>query len=121
MKTSAIAFSFAVFLAASLYSCVSRNVEEITPPGGVCDSSYIFSGGIADILEIKCSIASCHDAGFVVGDFTIYEGVKEKFDDGSLESNIFTFGLMPPKSSGLVLTDCEKGKIRKWMDDGAPK
>lgn len=104
--------------------CVSKSVEVIAPPviGPDCDSNYIYSSGIHQVLQEKCATEKCHvKGGGGPGDFTNYLEVKEKVNSGKLEQYIFDFDLMPPQGSGLEkLTECEKLKLRKWINDGAP-
>lgn len=84
-----------------------------------CDTVNVtFSQSILPIMEAKCNTAGCHvPGGSGPGDFTGYNGVKSKADNGSLVNRTITLKDMPP---GAPLTICEMNKIRKWVEAGAP-
>jgi hypothetical protein len=86
-------------------------VEEL-----VCESTedISYQEQITPILEASCNIDGCHSAGFVSGDFTDYDGVLDKVNDGSLFLRLED-GSMPPitplSSEQLQLIVC-------WISNG---
>lgn len=105
-------------------SCVKNNIEDMAgndTSTAACDSAYIFSGGVAEILENKCAVTGCHVSGFQPGDFTSYDVVKDKINSGIFEFYVYDIQSMPPQTSGLALTDCEKKILRNWIKDDAPE
>lgn len=87
-----------------------------------CDSTNVtFSGTIRPIITNKC--LGCHSGTPPQGNinYSTYNGVKAKVDDGRLWGAINHFpGFSPMPKGGAKLSDCEIKQFRKWMDAGAP-
>ncbi|MBT8230765.1 MAG: hypothetical protein KJO50_10935 [Bacteroidia bacterium] len=77
-----------------------------------------YSEDITPILESKCSVPACHDIAFAYGDFTQYDDLKEKADNGRLWLRIVTSGSMPP-AGNPQLTESELERFKCWIEDGA--
>src|SRR6185503_20919981 len=76
-------------------SCKRSNLNNI-------DCSKISSGyseNIKPIIEGNCLSSGCHNAGSVNGDFTTYEGLKAKADNGTIDSKVIKNKTMPPSKS----------------------
>jgi hypothetical protein len=114
----------AIVLACSLNSCSYHNEEKLYPKVvATCDTTNVtFSGTIDSIINTKCSGAACHSSGGASGfAYNNYAGVKVSVDDGNIMDRVvLKNNVMPPASSGFVLTDCEIQKIRHWLYNGAP-
>jgi hypothetical protein len=114
----------AMLLAYSLNSCNYQNEEKLYPKVvATCDTMNVtFSGTIDSIINTKCSGAACHSSGGGSGfAYNSYAGVKVSVDDGNIMDRvILKNNVMPPASSGFVLTDCEIQKLRHWLYNGAP-
>lgn len=82
---------------------------------------------IQKILETNCTnedFGPCHQSGTPNGpelDFSTYEGIKAKADDGTLIDRVITNQDMPsPATTGpQTLSDCDKSKIQTWVNQGA--
>lgn len=102
-------------------SCESENKEELFPkdPAVVCTTdSMSFSMDINPIIAANCAISGCHVSGFSEGDFTSYQGIKDKIDNGDkIRERVVIKKDMP--ASG-PLPDCEIKKIESWLNAGAP-
>lgn len=94
--------------------------EQATPVSTGTQKCATYTGDIASIIENKCAISGCHNAGSHLGDFTTYGEVKERADNGRIRQNVFELKIMPP-ASAEKLTDAEKEKLQCWLDDGAPQ
>jgi len=87
-----------------------------------CDSTNItFSGTIRPIITNKC--LGCHSGTPPQGNinYSTYNGVKAKVDDGRLWgaiNHLPGFSAMP--KGGTKLSDCEIKQFKKWIDAGAP-
>ena len=83
-----------------------------------CDPSTIvsFAAEIKPLLDANCNTSGCHTNGFAAGDFTTYQGVLSKFDNGSLKERVDA-RTMPP---AFELQDDEIQKIVCWVEAGAP-
>lgn len=83
-----------------------------------CDTSiYTYSGAIAGIISNNC--VSCHKTGTVL--LNSYQGVKAVADNGKLWGSINHMpGYRPMPGPQIYISDCDRTKIRKWLDMGAP-
>ncbi len=79
--------------------------------------SSSFAANIKPIIDANCTSSGCHNAGSTNGDFTIYNGIKGKANNGSLEKRVLVKKDMP--ASGALSLDDRK-KIKCWIDNGAP-
>lgn len=109
-----IASIFVGLLFVTLVACVSEEPEVVLSECDLLAVSY--NDNIAPIISTACSIAGCHVAGFEWGDFTSYEGLKEKAESGRLWLLVGVVKSMPPQNSlfpeDLALLKC-------WLDEGA--
>lgn len=79
--------------------------------------SSSYSSNIKPIISSNCTSSGCHNANSNNGDFTTYEGLKAKADNGTLNTRVVEQKNMPP-SQPLSLDDLKK--IKCWIDSGAP-
>jgi hypothetical protein len=110
-----------ISLSALFSACESENKEELFPvdPAVVCTTdSMSFSMDINPIIAKNCAISGCHVSGFNDGDFTTYQGIKDKIDNGDLIRERVVIKKDMPASGPLP--DCEINKIKSWLDAGAP-
>ena len=94
-------------------SCKRSNLNNI-------DCSKISSGysaNIKPIIDGNCLSSGCHNAGSTNGDFTTYDGLKAKADNGTLDSKVIKNKTMPPSKS-LPIGDLKK--IKCWLNSSAP-
>ena len=104
-----------LFLGAILNGCY-YDVEEELYPVVVVDSAT-YTTDIRPIINASCAISGCHiPGGTGVGDFTSYEGVKLKVDQGSFRTRVLDQRNMPP---GFALIGSDLQKIEIWLNDGA--
>ena len=89
-----------------------------TPEPVACVAKY--GTDIAPIINAKCALSGCHVSGSSFGDFTVYEELKQRADNGRIKKNVFELKTMPP-STQTQLTDTEKEKLQCWLDNGAPQ
>ena len=86
-----------------------------------CDTSNVnYSGTIRSIISNKCQ--GCHSGSAAAGglDYSSYEGVKAKVNDGRLWGAVnHVAGFSPMPKNGNKLSSCELAQIKKWIDDGA--
>ena len=111
-------YSTLLFIAAisSLFSGCTKDKGEIIitcEPGTVVS----YSAEIKPLLDANCNTSGCHINGFAAGDFTTYQGILSKFDNGSLKKRIVD-RTMP---SGFKMPDDEIRKIVCWVEAGAPE
>ena len=57
------------------------------------------------------------------GDFTAYTGLKEKVDNGTIQSRVFNLKDMPPTYSNgpIALTAEDLETFKTWVNNGAPE
>lgn len=75
-----------------------------------------YSSNIKPIIEANCLSSGCHNSGSVNGDFTTYDGVKVKVDNGSIDNRVIQQKNMPPTGS---LSMDQLKKIKCWLNSGA--
>ncbi|MDQ3048778.1 MAG: hypothetical protein M3R27_14605 [Bacteroidota bacterium] len=102
-----------------LNSCMSEKGMPI-PKGIVCDSVISYSTSIAPLVALQCE--PCHSGSSPAGgyDFSTYETVKAKADDGRLQATVVDNKTMPQPGSGYDLTEEERLKFACWISQGAP-
>jgi hypothetical protein len=78
-----------------------------------------YSRDVFPIVGKSCAIPTCHVAAFPKGDFTKYEDLKSKVENGMLTFKLGN-GQMPPEFSKLPLpSPCEIKIITAWINQGA--
>lgn len=86
-----------------------------------CSSLNVtYSSDIAGIITTNCfsnGTTNCHVSGSSFGDFTSYEGLKQKADKGTLKTRVIDLKIMPPSNP---LSTENITKIQCWLDAGAP-
>ncbi len=74
------------------------------------------------IVVQYCSYqAGCHEQGSLNGDYTTYQGIKAKVDDGALYTRIVVQRSMPPTFSGMSLDSCQIKEFYLWIKEGGPE
>jgi len=79
-------------------------------------SSVTYSKNIVPIISTHCAISGCHVVGFLPGDFTSYDMLYSKVENGSFQLRVFELKIMPPNES---LDDEELATLQCWIDNGA--
>jgi uncharacterized membrane protein len=94
--------------------------ESVEPENVVVTDSVIsYSKIIAPLTIAQCSSSKgCHESGSQDGDFTIYDGLKEKAANGTLYNRVVKLKDMPQKGSGYQLTDAERDLYNTWIAQG---
>ncbi len=84
-----------------------------------CSSEEItYTSSIKSIIETNCTGSGCHGTGTSNGNYTTYEGLLVRVNNGTLSKRVLYTKDMP-KGSSLSLED--RKKIKCWIDRGAPK
>jgi hypothetical protein len=115
-------------------SCTFHKADDV--PDLINDSVTIsYHNDIIPILETYCygkgypsdnTHQLCHVSNTnqgSVGDFTTYQGLKDKVDNGTIQSRVFNpNGGMPPSYSQTPthLTDSDLQKFELWVAQDAP-
>ena len=117
----AIVFLCCLSLGIIFCSCGDKDDDDTDPTPDTCTTlAASFSADVMPIIELTCAIPDCHVAGFDSGDFTTYEGVKERVDNGSFATRVTNQSMPPSNTLGPEsLTDDEIELINCWVDDGA--
>ena len=106
-----------------LQSCTSDKGEVPQPI-----KTVLYQTDIKPIIQTYCygqGTQQCHVTSGNMGapgDFTSYEGLKEKVDNGSVQARVINLKDMPPVYSegptALSANDFES--LRTWLNNGAP-
>jgi hypothetical protein len=106
---------FVLILSSCTYVAVEPAKVEVP------DSVISYSKTILPLTTSQCSsTGGCHENGSQDGDFTTYDGLKEKAVDGTLLNRVVTIKDMPQIGSGLTLTDQERSYFAAWIKQGFP-
>ena len=102
----------------SLYSCYNDNEEELYGPVSCDVSAVSYTNDVLPIINASCATSGCHVSGGTgPGDFSNYNDLKGKVDNGSFENRVLVQKNMPPSTP---LSDCELAILQAWLDNGAP-
>jgi len=77
-----------------------------------------YTSAIKAIIDANCISSGCHNSGSPHGNYTTYDGVLIRANNGTLSKRVLYTKDMP-KNSTLTLDD--RKKIKCWIDSGAPK
>ena len=114
------AFWLLLMIAVGSSSCYFDKEETLYPSISNCDSTqFTYNATIAPMLQTRCGNAACHGAGSPFGDFSTYNGLMAKVNNGSFKSRVIDQKNMPPMGSP-TLSACDYSKISKWLNAGAP-
>lgn len=75
-----------IILISAFSSCTYESVEPTKVE--VKDTIISYAKTIAPLLTTQCNASGCHENASSDGDFTIYDGVREKADNGSLYKRV---------------------------------
>lgn len=107
------AFAYCILL---LNGCYYDN-QEVLYPNSFCDTvNTTYANTIEPIIQGNCAVPGCHVTGGTgTGDFTQFNTVLEKVNNGSLLT-LIKAGTMPPSAP---LRSCQIAQIEKWIANGA--
>lgn len=72
---------------------------------------------VLPIINASCATTGCHvSGGNAPGDFTVFNELKSKVDNGSFEDRVLIQKNMPPNAQ---LSDCDLEILQAWLDSGA--
>lgn len=123
MKYSILYLWLVLLISFSYLQSCTYDKGEIPVP--VQTASY--QTDIKPIIQTNCygqGTQSCHVTNSnqgALGDFTTYEGLKAKVENGSFENRVFILHDMPPAySTGPTSLNAEDfAKLKAWVDNGA--
>lgn len=104
------------FLFSGLLGC--QHEPQVTPATGCPQIS--FSTQVNPIIQQNCAIASCHVAGFPDGDFTQFDELKEKVDNGSFKNSVIDWSV-PRMPETYKLPESQISTLKCWIEQGAQK
>ncbi|MEO8086580.1 MAG: hypothetical protein ABI763_07160 [Bacteroidota bacterium] len=110
-----------IIAVSAIASCTKDKADD--PNACIYKSSEIrYNGLISSIINTSCANnSSCHGTNQTQeggGEYTSYDLIKEKVDNGSFKSRVFDLKDMPQGSS---LSACDLKKLKEWYDAGAPQ
>jgi len=104
-----------------IFSCQNEVFETPQIPVGInpCDSlNFTYQADFKLIIDQNCASIGCHDANSASGNFTSYEGLKVKLDNGSFEQRVIIQKNMP--ASGPLPQETID-QLKCWLENGYPK
>ena len=121
-KTKPLSVIFVILL---LQSCLSEKLPEpmVSELCDTIDASYVAS--LKDIIDKNCAYSGCHIAGFPTGDFTSYEGLQSRINNGKVKARVQDLREMPPNYAPVgkpkELTAEELEIFNCWISSGYPE
>jgi len=102
--------------------CYNDNEYDLYPYSSACDSINVnYANTIAPIMAANCN--SCHSTAVASGGVVTdsYAGLSIVALNGSLWGGVHAEpGYVPMPNDGGKLSACDLGKIKKWINAGAP-
>jgi len=104
-------------------ACYNDNEYDLYPfPSTKCDSTNAtYSKSIVPIVSANCN--SCHSAAVASGNVITdnYTSLSTVALNGKLWGGVsWQAGFMPMPNGGSQLSPCDLGKIKNWINQGAP-
>jgi hypothetical protein len=108
-------------------SKVITPISNLDSTGWKCsaDTAY-FQYDVLPVLVSSCATSGCHDAiskisGYQLTDYanTIKRGVSAGKATSSKIYTVIIDGTMPPRGSGITMTQAQKDIVAKWINQGA--
>jgi hypothetical protein len=110
-----------LFLSSMIIGC-ENHINEMEPCEELIIGEPTYSSQVYPIISRSCAIPGCHVSGFEKGDFTRFEEVKNKVDNGIFEFMIDTDQMPHGNTPGpKYLTVCEIVIIKNWIKNGAER
>lgn len=100
--------------AAWALSCSNDSEEELFDQP-VCEETISLSADIMPLLQSNCAVESCHVQGTGLPNFRQKEAVLANADE---IRRLVRAGIMPPATSGRMLTRAEIDRISCWVQQG---
>jgi hypothetical protein len=113
----ALLFSLLLFL--NLAACTNNKREEPQPFTTAECKNITYSANVFPIIQQTCAITGCHIAGFPDGDFTRFEDLKDKVNNGSFKNSVID-GNAPVMPETGKLPDAQIQVLQCWLKNGAP-
>lgn len=100
-----------------LNSCYNDKEELLYPSGANCSTvGAKYTADVSPIIQSRCAISGCHDAGSIngPGELTSFDKIK----NAAVQIKSAVVSRYMPQ--GATLTTAEIKKITCWVDSGAP-
>jgi mono/diheme cytochrome c family protein len=106
---------------AIIYNWILQGAKnQICTDNSVCDTTLVlFNTTVSTIMNNNCT--GCHSTSSAAGgvDLSTYSGITTQASNGKLMNTInFTSGYRQMPPSGEQLSNCDRMKIQKWIDNG---
>lgn len=105
---------FILMLLLSALSCEYDNAESIFIKS---QGDIRFTEEISQIINIHCTISGCHVSGAAIGNFSEYDQLKTRVDNGKFQIMVFDLKLMPPAGSPK-LSGSDYSLLQRWIEGG---
>jgi hypothetical protein len=98
-------------------SCYNDKEELLYPDGVNCSTiGAQYTANVSPIIQTRCAIGGCHDAGSIngPGELTSYDKIK----NAAVKIRSAVVSRLMPQGSSLTTTEIKI--ISCWVDSGAP-
>ena len=111
-----------VLLATGISGCYYDKEQLLYPDFGTCDTAAVkYSTTVTPIVSASCY--GCHAGTFPSGGISLdsYAGLRAQALNGKLYGVItHSSGFQPMPQNAQMLSACNIGAIKTWIDAGAP-
>ncbi|MCB0429996.1 MAG: hypothetical protein H6585_00230 [Flavobacteriales bacterium] len=95
------------------------NDREVLPDIPICDTMQVsYAQDVYPLIQVSCAVSGCHENGYIYGDFTNYQELKDKVDLGVFQTEVFDQKSMP-QAPVAPLTGAELQLLECWVEHGA--
>lgn len=113
-----------IAIAITYHGCTYDVLTEPIQPE-FCDTATVtYNNQVKAIIDNHCTYSSCHSGG-APGNFTQYNGLKSRVDNGKIEERVLNLKNMPPSyvpaGEPDSLTTEQLEIISCWLSQGAPE
>ncbi|MCB0642404.1 MAG: hypothetical protein KDC44_12225 [Phaeodactylibacter sp.] len=100
-----------------LSACTFDQLEPIDASPECLEANPTYESDIKPIVDNTCAYSGCHVSGFGFGDFSSYEGMLSRLENGAIEQQTIFTDEMPPKNAigPNELTTEEKELLQCWI------
>lgn len=101
---------------------VSCTTDKLEPEPVICTDLVTYQDGPKAILNKTCAYSGCHVAGYSSGDFSSYDAMKARLDNGKFAKWVLNDRSMPPSNVPTgkddFLTIEELNILKCWAQEG---
>ena len=124
MKKNLSAISAFLLLLLMFTGCYNDNEYDLYPFASACDSSNVtYSQTISQIMTANCNVCHStdyHNGNVVTDNYNRLSSLAKSANDSLWGSINHLSAFKPMTKNAAQLSSCDLGKIKHWINAGAP-